>query len=125
LKMEEAKKLKDHIDNEIGKLRLVLSETSLQAISVFNKLDAQKFASYRTLSYLLLIMIIVIALLAVFSIYITNITIIKPIKELSAILDEVGAGKIIQFQSDIPRADEIGDMINSAQKVVQGFKNKE
>jgi len=124
-KMQEAKKLKDKIDNEIGKLRLILSETSLQAISVFNKLDAQKFASYRTLSYLLLIMIIVIALLAIVSIYITNITIIKPIKELSAILDEVGAGKIIQFQSDIPREDEIGDMINSAQKVVQGFKNKE
>jgi signal transduction histidine kinase len=124
-KMQEAKELKDKIDNEIGKLRLILSETSLQAISVFNKLDAQKFANYRTLSYLLLIMIIVIALLAIVSIYITNITIIKPIKELSAILDEVGAGKIIQFQSDIPREDEIGDMINSAQKVVQGFKNKE
>lgn len=124
-KLEEAKILKDQIDNEIGKLRLVLSETSLQAISVFNKLDAQKFASYRTLSYLLLIMIIVIAILGVVSIYITNITIIKPIKELSAILDEVGAGKIIQFQSHISREDEIGDMINSAQKVVQGFKNKE
>ncbi|MCG9880181.1 MAG: ATP-binding protein [Bacteroidia bacterium] len=124
-KLAEAKILKDQIDNEISKLRLVLSETSLQAISVFNKLDAQKFASYRTLSYLLLIMIIVIALLGVVSIYITNITIIKPIKELSAILDEVGAGKIIQFQSHISREDEIGDMINSAQKVVQGFKNKE
>lgn len=124
-KMDRANKLKDRIDNEISKLRLVLSETSLQAISVFNKLDTQKFASYRTLSYLLVIMIVVIALLAIVSIYITNITIIKPIKELSAILDEVGAGKIIQFQSDIPREDEIGDMINSAQKVVQGFKNKE
>jgi signal transduction histidine kinase len=125
MKMLEAKALKEKIDNEIAKLKLVLSETTLQAISVFNKLDAQKFASYRTLSYLLLIMIIVIAILAAVSIIITNFTIIKPIKELNAILDEVGEGKIIQFQSDTPREDEIGDMIYSAQKLVQGFKNKE
>ncbi len=124
-KMEQAKKLKDRIDNEIGKLRLVLGETSLQTISLFNKLHTKKFASYRTLSYLLVIMIVVIILLAAVSIYITNITIIKPIKELSAILDEVGEGKIIYFQTDTPREDEIGDMINAAQKVVQGFKNKE
>ncbi len=125
MKMLEAKTIKDRIDSEINKLKLVLSETTLQAISVFNKLDAQKFASYRTLSYLLLIMIIVIAILAAISILITNFTIIKPIKELNAILDEVGEGKIIQFQSDAPREDEIGDMISSAQKLVQGFKNKE
>lgn len=125
MKMLEAKALKEKIDYEIAKLKLVLSETTLQAISVFNKLDAQKFASYRTLSYLLLIMIIVIAILAAVSIIITNFTIIKPIKELNAILDEVGEGKIIQFQSDTPREDEIGDMIHSAQKLVQGFKNKE
>jgi signal transduction histidine kinase len=124
-KMEQAKKLKDRIDDEIGKLRLVLGETSLQTISLFNKLHTKKFASYRTLSYLLVIMIVVIILLAAVSIYITNITIIKPIKELSAILDEVGEGKIIYFQTDTPREDEIGDMINAAQKVVQGFKNKE
>lgn len=125
IKMQQAARLKDKIDADIGKQRLILSETSLQAISVFNKLDAQKFSSYRTLSYLLLIMIIVIALLAILSIYITNVTIIKPIKELSSILDEVGAGKIISFQSHIARSDEIGEMINSAQKVVQGFKTKE
>jgi signal transduction histidine kinase len=125
MNMLKAKTIKDKIDGEINKLKLVLSETTLQAISVFNKLDAQKFASYRTLSYLLLIMIIVIAILAAISILITNFTIIKPIKELNAILDEVGEGKIIQFQSDSPREDEIGDMINSAQKLVQGFKNKE
>lgn len=125
MKMLEAKSLKEKIDYEISKLKLVLSETTLQAISVFNKLDAQKFASYRTLSYLLLIMIIVIVILAAVSIIITNFTIIKPIKELNAILDEVGEGKIIQFQSDTPREDEIGDMIFSAQKLVQGFKNKE
>ncbi len=34
-------------------------------------------------------------------------------------------GKIINFQSHIAREDEIGEMINSAQKVVQGFKTKE
>jgi light-regulated signal transduction histidine kinase (bacteriophytochrome) len=59
------------------------------------------------------------------SVYITNVTIIQPIKELSGILDEVGEGKIINFQSHITREDEIGEMINSAQKVVQGFKTKE
>ncbi|MCF8255138.1 MAG: hypothetical protein K9J84_11235, partial [Bacteroidia bacterium] len=93
--------------------------------SVFNKLDAQEFASYRTLSYLLLIMIVLIGFLAILSIYITNITIIKPIKELSSILDEVGAGKIVSFQSYVSRSDEIGEMIESAQKVVKGFKTKE
>lgn len=125
LKIKEALRLRDKIETEIGKQKLILSETSLQAISVFNKLDAQKFASYRTLSYLLMVMIFVIVLLGILSIYITNVTIIKPIKELSSILDEVGAGKIISFQSHIARADEIGDMITSAQKVVQGFKTKE
>jgi signal transduction histidine kinase len=124
-KMREALILRDKIESEIGKQKLILSETSLQAISVFNKLDSQKFASYRTLSYLLMVMIFVIVLLGILSIYITNVTIIKPIKELSSILDEVGAGKIISFQSHIARADEIGDMISSAQKVVQGFKTKE
>lgn len=125
VKMQEAQRLRDKIETEIGKQKLILSETSLQAISVFNKLDAQKFASYRTLSYLLMVMIVVIFILAIVSIYITNVTIIKPIKELSSILDEVGAGKIVSFQSHIARSDEIGDMINSAQKVVQGFKAKE
>jgi signal transduction histidine kinase len=125
IKMQQALRLKDKIETDIAKLRLILSETSLQAISVFNKLDAQKFASYRTLSYLLLLMIVAIAILGLVSIYITNITIIKPIKELSAILDEVGEGKIISFQSQVTRTDEIGEMINSAQKVVQGFKTKE
>jgi signal transduction histidine kinase len=125
VKMAQAIRLKNRIEAEISRQKLVLSETSLQAISVFNKLNAQKFGSYRTLSYLLLIMIFVIALLGVLSIYITNLTIIKPIKELSSILDEVGAGKIVSFQSHITRSDEIGDMITSAQKVVQGFKTKE
>ncbi|MCF8254102.1 MAG: hypothetical protein K9J84_05935, partial [Bacteroidia bacterium] len=74
VKIQQANRLKERIELEISKQRLILSETSLQAISVFNKLDAQKFASYRTLSYLLLIMIVVIGFLAILSIYITNIT---------------------------------------------------
>lgn len=125
VRMEEARRMRERIDADISTLKLILSETSLQAISVFNKLDAQKFASYRTLSYLLLVMIGVIVLVAIASIYLTNLTIIKPIKELSGILNEVGEGKIVAFQSQISRSDEIGDMISAAQKVVQGFKNKE
>jgi len=116
---------KKKVEMDLNRITLELNETSLMAISVFNKLTAQKFASYRTLSYLLLVMIFAIMLLALFSVYITNITIIQPIKELSSILDEVGEGKIINFQSDIAREDEIGEMINSAQRVVQGFKTKE
>jgi len=116
---------KKKVESDLNRITLELNETSLMAISVFNKLTAQKFASYRTLSYLLLVMIFAIMLLALFSVYITNITIIQPIKELSSILDEVGEGKIINFQSDIAREDEIGEMINSAQRVVQGFKTKE
>jgi signal transduction histidine kinase len=116
---------KKKVEMDLNRITLELNETSLMAISVFNKLTAQKFASYRTLSYLLLVMIFAIMLLALFSVYITNVTIIQPIKELSSILDEVGEGKIINFQSDIAREDEIGEMINSAQRVVQGFKTKE
>jgi len=116
---------KKKVESDLNRITLELNETSLMAISVFNKLTAQKFASYRTLSYLLLVMIFAIMLLALFSVYITNVTIIQPIKELSSILDEVGEGKIINFQSDIAREDEIGEMINSAQRVVQGFKTKE
>ncbi len=124
-KLEKAKEIRVKIEEKISKLLYSLSETSLLAISVFNKLNTQKFASYRTLTYLLLIMIVVIILVSILSIYITNLTIIRPIKELSAILDEVGEGKIISFQSDINREDEIGTMIASAQKVVSGFKTKE
>jgi signal transduction histidine kinase len=116
---------RDWMEREINTIKLDLNETSLMAIAVFNKLTTQKFASYRTLSYLLLIMIFAIMLLSVLSVYITNVTIIQPIRELSGILDEVGEGKIINFQSHIAREDEIGEMINSAQKVVQGFKTKE
>lgn len=116
---------RDWMEREINTIELDLNETSLMAIAVFNKLTTQKFASYRTLSYLLLIMIFAIMVLSVLSVYITNVTIIQPIKELSGILDEVGEGKIINFQSHIAREDEIGEMINSAQKVVQGFKTKE
>ncbi len=124
-KMAEVERHRKGIESEITKIKNNLNETSLEAISVFNKLEAQKFASYRTLSYLLVVMIVVIILVSFLSIYITNVTIIKPIKELSAILDEVGEGKIVSFQSDINRKDEIGTMIDSAQKVVKGFKTKE
>ncbi len=124
-KLAKAAEIKSKLEDKITKIRLNLSETSLLAISVFNKLNSQKFASYRTLTYLLLIMIVVIILVSILSIYITNVTIIRPIKELSAILDEVGEGKIISFHSDINRQDEIGTMIASAQKVVSGFKTKE
>lgn len=124
-KMREAALLNLNIEKEINKMKLALSETSLLAISVFNKMQAQKFASYRTLSYLLLFMIVVIIIVSFISIYITNVTIIRPIKELSSILDEVGEGKIVSFHSEIARKDEIGVMIDSAQKVVKGFKTKE
>ncbi len=116
---------RDTMEYDINHIKLELNETSLMAIAVFNRMTTQKFASYRTLSYLLLIMIFAIMLLSILSVYITNVTIIQPIKELSGILDEVGEGKIINFQSHIAREDEIGEMINSAQKVVQGFKTKE
>ncbi len=116
---------REAIELEINKIKLDLNETSLMAIAVFNKLITQKFASYRALSYLLLMMIFAVMLLSILSVYITNVTIIQPIKELSSILDEVGEGEIINFQSHIAREDEIGKMINSALKVVQGFKTKE
>ena len=124
-KLQKAQELRNQIEKENLAVKVVLNETSLEAISVFNKLTAQKFASYRMLSYLLLVMIIVIAIVGMLSIILTNVTIIKPIKELNNILNEVGEGKIVAIETHIKRSDEIGDMISSAQRVVRGFKAKE
>ncbi len=113
-----------NIDAEVSLIRTKLSETSLEAIKAFRKLETQKYASYRTLSYLMLLMIIVIVIVSAISIYLTRVTIIKPIKELSFILSEVGKGKIVNFETNIRRLDEIGHMIKTTQKMVQGFKQK-
>ncbi len=124
-KLQKALQLRYQIEKENLAIKVILDETSLEAISVFNKLNAQKFASYRMLSYLLVVMIIVIFIVGVLSIILTYVTIIKPIKELSGILNEVGEGKIVAIENQIKRSDEIGDMISSAQRVVRGFKAKE
>ncbi len=123
--MQKAQELRNQVEKENLAIKVILDETSLEAISVFNKLTAQKFASYRMLSYLLLVMIVVIAVVGMLSILLTNLTIIKPIKELNKILNEVGEGKIVAIENQINRNDEIGDMISSAQRVVRGFKAKE
>ncbi|MFN4083465.1 MAG: sensor histidine kinase [Bacteroidia bacterium] len=114
----------NYIDPIIANIKFKLSETNLEAIKAFRKLEAQKYASYRTLSYLLLIMIVVIILVSTVSIYLTRVTIIKPIKELSHILTEIGKGKIITFEAGVKRLDEIGFMIKAMQNVVEGFKQK-
>jgi signal transduction histidine kinase len=125
VKMQQVQQTREIIETEIGKQILILNETSKLATGIFNELEAKKNAIYRNLSYLLVSMIVAIAFLGLLFFYISNITVIKPIKELSAILDKVGEGRIISFQSQITRTDEIGEMINSAQNVVQGFKAKE
>lgn len=121
---ELARKISNNIESEISIIRTKLSETSLEAIKAFRNLETQKYASYRTLSYLMLLMIIVIVIVSAISIYLTRVTIIKPIKELSYILGEVGKGKIVNFETNIRRLDEIGHMIKTTQKMVQGFKQK-
>lgn len=113
-----------NIEDEVVSIRFKLGETSLQAIGVFKKMETQKYASYRTLTYTLLLMILVIIVVSILSVYLTNITVIKPIKELSHLLSEVGEGKIISFSSKIKRQDEIGHMINTTQQVVQSFRQK-
>jgi len=125
VKMQQVQQTREIIEAEIGKQILILNETSILATNIFNELEAKKNTIYRNLSYLLVSMIIAIAFLGLLSFYINHITVIKPIKELSAILAKVGEGRIISFQSQNTRNNEIGEMINSAQKVVQGFKAKE
>lgn len=123
-KLKIARQLNEEIESLFNTLSTKLEETSMEAIYIFRQLETQKYASYRTLSYLLVIMIILIIAVSIFSIYITNVTVIKPIKEISAILDELSEGKIISFQSGVYRNDEVGTMIESAKKVVDGFKTK-
>lgn len=125
IKMQQGQQIREIIETEISKQKLILNETSIQATSIFNELETKKNVIYRNLSYLLVLMIVAIAIVGLLSFYITNITVTKPIKELCAILDKVGEGKIISFQPQITRTAEIGEMMNSAQKVVQGFKAKE
>lgn len=124
LNNERKQQLNTTIESEVSVIRTKLSETSLEAIKAFRKLETQKYASYRTLSYLMLVMIVVIVLVSAISIYLTRVTIIKPIKELSFILEEVGKGKFVNFETNIKRLDEIGHMIKTTQKMVQGFKQK-
>ena len=123
-KLQRARQLNEEIESLFNTLSTKLEETSMEAIYIFRQLETQKYASYRTLSYLLVIMIVLIIGVSIFSIYITNVTVIKPIKEISAILDELSEGKIISFQSGVYRNDEVGTMIESAKKVVDGFKTK-
>jgi len=123
-KLSEAQKVNIEVETEIERLLLMTNESGLEAIQAFNNLDAQKFASYRTLSYLLVLMIVVIIAFGALSIFITNFTIIQPIMELSSILDEVAAGRVVKFESEIPRHDEVGTIINSAQQLVNSFRDK-
>ncbi|MCA0425829.1 MAG: hypothetical protein LCH37_00190 [Bacteroidetes bacterium] len=123
-KLQQAREINENIEEKFNHLSARLEETSMEAIYVFRQLETQKYASYRTLSYLLVIMIVLIIAVSIFSIYVTNVTVIRPIKEMSAILDELSEGKIITFRSEIKRNDEVGTMIASAKKVVDGFKAK-
>jgi signal transduction histidine kinase len=123
-KLRVSRLINDEIEILNNPLSAKLEETSMEAIYIFRKLEAQKYASYRTLSYLLVVMIVIIIVVSIFSIYITQETIIKPIKEISGILDELSEGKVLSFQSEVYRNDEIGTMIESAKKVAAGFKTK-
>lgn len=123
-KMEEAKLLQKEINDQVKKIDQNIDEVELMAIDASRTLNLQKFASYRTLSILLLVMMVVLVLVSIISLIITNETIIHPVKELSEVLNVIGKGEIIDFEVRNKRLDEIGDIILSTQNLTRGFKAK-
>jgi signal transduction histidine kinase len=120
----ESRKLLSEIENEIRKLQLNIDEIERNVIDASNFLQSEKYKSYRTLRFSLLIMMIILVLVAAISLIITNETIVNPVKQVSELLKIMGKGEIVKFEETTARKDEIGDMIESAKNLSLGMKNK-
>ncbi|MFY7732471.1 MAG: sensor histidine kinase [Bacteroidia bacterium] len=119
-----SQKLLTEIKEDIRKLELNIDEIERNAIDASNALQSEKYKSYRTLRFSLLIMMVILVLVAGISLIITNETIVSPVKQVSEVLRIMGKGEIVKFEETINRKDEIGDMIESAKNLSLGMKNK-
>lgn len=119
-----ARKLLVEIKEDIRRLELNIDEIERNVIDASNFLQSEKYKSYRTLRFSLLIMMIILVLIAGISLIITNETIVNPVKQVSELLKIMGKGEIVKFDDIVDRKDEIGDMIESAKNLSLGMKNK-
>lgn len=121
---EASQKLLAEIKEDIRRLELNIDEIERNVIDASNFLQSEKYKSYRTLRFSLLIMMIILVLIAGISLIITNETIVNPVKQVSELLKIMGKGEIVKFEETTERKDEIGDMIESAKHLSLGMKNK-
>jgi signal transduction histidine kinase len=119
-----SQKLLTEIKEDIRKLELNIDEIERNAIDASNALQSEKYKSYRTLRFSLLIMMVILVLVAGISLLITNETIVSPVKQVSEVLKIMGKGEIVKFEETTNRKDEIGDLIESAKNLSLGMKNK-
>lgn len=119
-----SQKLLTEIKEDIRKLELNIDEIERNAIDASNALQSEKYKSYRTLRFSLLIMMVILVLVAGISLLITNETIVSPVKQVSEVIKIMGKGEIVKFEETTNRKDEIGDLIESAKNLSLGMKNK-
>jgi signal transduction histidine kinase len=119
-----AKLLLSEINEDVRKLETNIDEIERNVIDASNFLQSEKYKSYSTLRFSLLIMMIILVLIAAISLLITNETIVSPIKQVSEVLEIMGKGEIVKFEETTNRKDEIGVMIDSAKNLSLGIKNK-
>jgi K+-sensing histidine kinase KdpD len=119
-----SQKLLTEIKEDIRKLELNIDEIERNAIDASNALQSEKYKSYRTLRFSLLIMMVILVLVAGISLLITNETIVSPVKQVSEVIKIMGKGEIVKFEETTNRKDEIGDLFESAKNLSLGMKNK-
>ncbi|MES2379392.1 MAG: ATP-binding protein [Bacteroidota bacterium] len=122
--IEGAKALQLEIKDDIAALQPVIGEVELKVIDASREIQLEKYESYRTLRFALLAMMVVVVMVAAISLLITNETIVNPVRQVSEVLNVMGKGDIVKFEVTTRRKDEIGDMIESAQNLSLGMKNK-
>lgn len=121
---DASQNLLSDIKEDIRKLEINIDEIERNVIDASNFLQSEKYKSYSTLRFALLIMMIILVLVAGISLIITNETIVTPVKQVSEVLKIMGKGEIVKFEENTYRKDEIGDMIESAKNLSLGMKNK-
>jgi len=117
-------KLLSEITADGKKLEINIDEIERNVTDVSNALQSEKYKSYSTLRFSLLIMMVILVLIAAISLIITNETIVNPVKQVSELLKIMGKGEIVKFKEKTDRKDEIGDMIESVKNLSLGMKNK-
>jgi signal transduction histidine kinase len=119
-----SQKLLSEIIEDGKKLEINIDEIERNVTDVSNALQSEKYKSYSTLRFSLLIMMVILVLIAAISLIITNETIVNPVKQVSELLKIMGKGEIVKFEEKTDRKDEIGDMVDSLKNLSLGMKNK-